>query len=362
MLAVFLLFAGCDDAPSAPPVPPAPPAIEEAAAEAPPTPSEWPAEIASLEESVRAFETTAECEAALRARVPVELSESFADLGYGRIFVETCTSLEAVRERSIERCGDIEVTALERGCVLRVAAITGDPDRCPSDPTRPGRDAKCIAWALRDPTLCRAARSGRDECEAVLANDVARCRAAPEEARGRCEAAVRRYGSSFAGERRASVGADLRPAARLRVRFVSIAREPLSIEAPLEHGVFAGAGTRCTHSIAIGEVDRVAGGAAFGDRPPSFALTFEVATAAPPIELPLGLTGARLVVAIPGLGVADSATGSSGNLTIHELGWERGAVLRAQIRGELSLVPGRVVVEGEIEAYVRDLDAPDCAE
>jgi hypothetical protein len=355
VLAVLLMLA-CDDTPA-----PREPVIETTEISETRTgpASEWPAEIASLEESVAAFETQEECERALRERVPVELSESFADLGYERIFVETCVAIRAARERSTERCREIEVSALERGCLVRVASIAELPDECPSDPTRPGRDAKCIAWALRDPTLCRAARSDRAECEAVLANDVDRCGQALEEDRGRCEAAVRRYAASLAGDRHAALGRS--PAtARLRVSFVDIEREPIEIALPLEHGLHASRGNGCRHTIEIGELDEVARSPALSDRPATFAAELSVPAGDAPLELPLSLTGARLAIVIPGLGVADGASGATGAVTIRELVRARGGVVRASIRGELALVPGRIRVEGDIDAYLRDLEAADC--
>lgn len=355
MLAVLLLLA-CDDTPA--PRERVTETTETSETREGPA-SEWPAEIASLEESVAAFETQEQCERALRERVPVELSESFADLGYERIFVETCIAIRAARERSPERCGEIEVSALERGCLLRVASIAELPDECPSDPTRPGRDAKCIAWALRDPTLCRAARSDRAECEAVLADDAGRCARALEEDRGRCEAAVRRYASSLAGDRRSALGRS-EAVARLRLTFVDIEREPLEIALPLEHGLHAARGNGCRHTIEIGELAEVASSPALADRPATFAVELSVPAGDAPIELPLSLTGARLAIVIPGMGVADSASGATGAVTLRELERARGGVLRASIRGDLALVPGRVRIEGDIDAYVRDLEAAAC--
>lgn len=349
-----MLLAACEDAPTAPRE-----LVTETSDTPEQAPSEWPEQIASLEESVAQFETQDECERALRARVPVELSESFADLGYERIFVETCLAIRAARERSVERCREIEVSALERGCLLRVAAIAELPDECPPDPTRSGRDAKCIAWALRDPTLCRAARTERAECEAVLAGDSDLCARALEEDRDRCEAAVQRYASSLAGDRRAALGRS-EAIARLRLTFVDIEREPLAIELPLEHGLHAARGNGCRHTIEVGELDEVASSAALSDRPATFALVLTVPSGDPPIELPLSLTAARLAIVIPGMGVADSASSATGAVTVRELARARGGELRASIRGELTLVPGRVRVEGDIDAYLRDLDEADC--
>lgn len=176
-------------APEAPPPPrvPTPEVIEVEA-----SPSPWPTETVSLEESLARFEDEASCVARLRRSVPVELAQALADLGYDAVLDDVCRDLSAGKSGDSEACDSLGATGLRDGCRLRVALATRTPEHCPPARSMEGRDPSCLAWTTGVTRLCDATvGDARRRCVAVATNDAGAC--------GRdaaCAAAVRRYGSS----------------------------------------------------------------------------------------------------------------------------------------------------------------------
>ncbi|MCU0672080.1 MAG: hypothetical protein MUE69_04735 [Myxococcota bacterium] len=189
-LTIVLWACGSEaTAPEAPP-PPRVPTPEEVVVEASPSP--WPTETASLEESLARFEDEASCVARLRQSVPVELAQALADLGYDAVLDDVCRDLRAGKSGDPAACESLGATGLRDGCRLRVALATRTPEHCPPARAMEGRDPSCLAWTTGVTRLCDATvGDARRRCVAVATNDARAC--------GRdasCAAAVRRYGSS----------------------------------------------------------------------------------------------------------------------------------------------------------------------
>lgn len=167
---------------------PPPPEVVEVEA----SPSPWPTETVSLEESLARFEDEASCVARLRQSVPVELAQALADLGYDAVLDDVCRDLHAGKSGDPEACESLGATGLRDGCRMRVALATRTPEHCPPARAMEGRDPSCLAWTTGLTRLCDATvGDARRRCVAVATNDAGAC--------GRdaaCAAAVRRYGSS----------------------------------------------------------------------------------------------------------------------------------------------------------------------
>ena len=191
-LGLSLLALACDERPPEPTRPPPPPAPAAPADEPPPEPTPWPDDVRDLGQSLEAFDDRAGCEARLRAEVPVELAEAFADLRYDAVVEDVCAGLAAAKAEDPDACDALRVTALRRGCRLRAALVAEAPDACPPAAVgTEGRDPLCLAWASRSPALCAGA-ARRDWCLAVQRNEPGRCRRDAEPAR--CRAEVQRLG------------------------------------------------------------------------------------------------------------------------------------------------------------------------
>ncbi len=350
----LLLLAACEE-----PTPPAPPPpAAEAAAEMqdllpPPPPSAWPDDVASLRDAIEGFTTIDACLGALRARTPTEVAEGVTDLGYDAFFADVCASMRAVREGSVEACDALEVSSARRGCRRRLALFHGEPRACPEDPVVPGREAVCVAWAARDPDLCRAASPAeRARCAAVLSGDATRCGDARGGDRARCEAEIERYGAALGDDRRES------PAARAEGE-VSVTVDDVAI--PSRE---AARGVRlvprgCRMELVLASA---LGAASVGRDEPSVSLELSIpAHLELPARLPLAASDALLGVVTPRRGTLSSASGARGHVVLTAYEERLGGAIEGTIEGELSELTERVPVRGRFSTFVRDLDPLDGA-
>ncbi len=173
--ALLAVLSGCEDESAPPPPPPEAPTAPTLPAE--PAPSPWPTEVRSLEASVAAFESHEGCVAAMRESVPVEVAELFYDLGYDDALTEVCRSLQAVATGDPAECDALVSSTVQRRCRIRVATLHEKPEACPTAlGIDGGRDPSCLAWSLRDASLCDgAAINERSTCLAVATGDPERC-------------------------------------------------------------------------------------------------------------------------------------------------------------------------------------------
>ena len=302
--------------------------------------------MSSLRAAIEGFTDVDACVASLRERTPTEVAEGLADLGYDGLFDDVCRATEAVRDGSEEACDALSVSSAQRGCRRRLALFHGRPAACPEDRVLPGRDPVCVAWAARNPDLCRAAATAeRVRCRAVLRDDARVCRHARGVERARCEGEVARYGGALEGPRRRSAAARARPVMTLTVGGERIAREALGRGVRL---VTDGCRRRARLADPLGEPVGV----------DARTWTLELAFG-PRVELPstrsLSAAEARLTVNTPDASL-DSVSGARGEVRIEAFEPQLGGAIEGTIEGSLDRRSGRVPVRGRFSSFVRDLD------
>ena len=345
---------GCDetDPPHSPPAAPMAPerGARPTAPEAEASP--WPEDVTDLGATVERFETTENCTDNLRGRLPAEITDLVTDLGYDTLLDDACESVAAVRAGDLEACDALSVSAVQGGCRVRLAVFHHRPEACPVLTGTAGRDANCVAWASRDPELCRAARGAEGAiCRAVFEGEASACDAVRSDLRSRCRARVGRFAAVLGDDRR-QVMDEVETHFRLTVRSDDGAGDDVVID-----GDDAGRGVileaeGCTHRLVVGDVGVLRA------RVPKASVSLSIpAGAALPLRLPLGGTAARLLVALPERGIGDSMPGGTGLITVEALGTHVGGRVVISIDGELDLPPRRVATEGHIETFVRDVEA-----
>lgn len=371
LIVSFACF-GCPEAsddgdsvsPGDPPAPPPAELVEAAGIEAPT--SAWPSDTEGLLDSLAAIESLDSCRARLREAMSAEVAEALADIGYEQVLDDVCAGLVAVRDGSEEGCDALSVSALRRGCRRRLAIVAGRPEACPEDATIDGREPVCLAWARRDPGLCRAANPAEQaRCRAVLADDPAMCRRQIAGERERCEAQVRRYASALGEERTETAAGEVEPTFRITAEVLGEdgePREPIVVERDvLARGVHLearGCGWRLSLRNPTGELPAPV---SFTDRPPTAELQVDLpASLETPRAIPFGPSTAAMRVVLPGVGEATSLVGAEGDVTITDWSGERGGLVAGEIDGVLAMTPGRVRVRGSFRTFVRDLEPPSC--
>ena len=373
---VGLLVVACGNDSAEPPTAPGPRAAPDPPAGAraagasepdPPVeapPSAWPDRVEDLSLTLAGLTTESACEEDLRARIPVELSEAIADIGYAAIIHDVCRGLFAVRDHSAEGCDELGVSSLRGGCRRRLAIFARDPNACPDDGVVGGREPMCLAWAARSTLACRGVATGdAPRCAAVLANDAARCQRADRQERIRCVSEVRRYGSTVAAappDRPADDddGSDERV---FRIEVTPIhggrpAGDTVIIDRDvLARGVYLEA-KACRYEARLadplGEVARAVSLAR--DPWADLRLTLPVA-ADDSLVVPFG-PSANLSLLIPGRGEASTLLGDDGTVTLSGYRPTRGAAFTGTLEGRVRLAQSEMQVRGTFTTFVRDVD------
>jgi hypothetical protein len=102
-------------------------------------------------------------------------------IGYDTFLRDACRVLEAAKNKEPKKCDLIDASSLRARCRTVTSMVAGDVEGCPlKSPAKPelGRDATCIAAALRSPAMCAGAQKrDRPACEALLAHDTKPCAA-----------------------------------------------------------------------------------------------------------------------------------------------------------------------------------------
>ncbi|MGE0788321.1 MAG: hypothetical protein AB7S26_21790 [Sandaracinaceae bacterium] len=367
IVALALVAIGCDDPdlggetprgerPSDPLAPGADPAPE-------PPSAAWPDHVDDLADAVARFTTTDACRAELAHRTPTAVAEGLDDLRYDAFFDDVCASLEAVRDDSVEACDRIGPSTTRAGCRRRIAIVHGHIDACPEDRVGGGHEPVCVAWAARDPALCRAAPvSERATCEAVLAGDPRGCERLRGGDRARCEAQVARYASALRGDREPRELVE--PAMELDLDWGGGEREHIARDA-LDRGVRVrtnGCRYRVLLARSVGE-SRL-GLTLAGARAGTFILELSVpAGASLPLRLDLGASDAVLSVLSPSRGELSSISGSTGHVELTAFEPELGGTITGTLQGSLRIGEARAQLRGRFTTFVRDADAidPSCA-
>lgn len=365
-LAPALALGACEETepPRSPPTSPAQLAAvgsSERSNEVSPSATPWPAEVTGLAATIDEFETTEQCTEELRGRLPPEVTDLVGDLGYDTLLDDACQSVGAVREGSPAACDALSVSAVRRGCRLRLAVFHSRPEACPARTGGTGREANCVAWASRDPELCRAAGPADEAiCRAVFAGEQTGCEEVRDDLRSRCRARVGRFGPVVGNDRR-EVMEEVEVQFRLVVNDASDPDEETAVAVEGDAGargvVLESAG--CGRRLVIGDVGVLAAQvpkASVAVTVPGSALLPGGLPLRLHLRLPPGDAAARLVLAIPQRGVGDSFPSGTGSITVEALGATVGERVVLSVDGELNLPPGRVTVEGRIETFIRDVE------
>jgi hypothetical protein len=309
--------------------------------------SAWPDAVTTLAESMAAHQDREQCVDSLRARLPVELAEVIADIGYDVLVDDVCDGLDALKQKSAERCDELSVAPVRNGCRRRIAIVEGAPELCPSDPLLPGREPVCVAWASRSLALCRTAASvDRERCEAVLRGDANRCPRTSQ--RGRCQAEVRRYSPSFMDE--VDDAADAALESSFSVEVTKAGAPPHRIDLDLGRGVFLAA-KNCDYEIEL--TPRIPSLPSAEEA--ALAITLRIgAGATTPLRLGLGPRGgAAIEYRAPGQPAIHGLTDGEGTVVIRQWSAERGA----ELAGDIDVTLNEHGLSGSFRTFVRDLDS-----
>lgn len=305
----------------------------------------WPARIDALGADTQAPELAA-CLARHREGLGTSVAEALSDLGYTRFFEDVCASERALATRDVAACASITATAMREGCALRVATLTGDPERCPTGPS--GRDALCLAFTTGELAYCATALAGdRVRCRAALEDDAEGCARAPD--RALCEATVARFGGVVAPRVKRTVVAARSSLAATREGGAS---SPLAGADPAR-GVRLVPRAPCAHVITL-----EAPLARFGTDDALLALEVAVPVdAALPFRVPI--EAARVRVRVGGR-TFDEELGASGAVIVERLTRARLGAVTITLDTRLRDGDVRTRLSGRFESFVRDLE-PACS-
>jgi hypothetical protein len=205
--ALFAFLAACDkEEPQQRPVPPAPVASIERvlgvdAGDLEPS-VDPPAPAGDFRAEMDTFTTLDAC-ARQRAALDPLVGDALEAIGYDTLVRDACRVLDAAKAHDARRCESIDSSALRERCQAAVAEIAGEPDACPFEVARRpelGRDAACLALAVRDARLCAGApeAAARTTCIAIATHDAAPCARLPVRGeQARCARDEKRWASAI---------------------------------------------------------------------------------------------------------------------------------------------------------------------
>lgn len=316
-----------------------------------------------LTDELASHESLTACRDRVRGSLAPDLAELLGDLGYQTAPDDVCSALAAVRSGDARACDSLSVSAVRNGCRRRVAVAHGAPDACPNDPVVEGREPTCLAWASRDPALCRAANDAdAPRCRAVLANDPSGCRDSIDA--DSCARDVHRFGSLLAREPGVRPASDVAPP----TFTVTLTGTTETIEADGTSSVVHGVTVTTCGGLArftLGRHGRTDPVPYFVESPTPF---LEVA-ARPGDEgrgerIPLGGPTARasLSIVLPRAASATSELGAAANVTHEPVRLVRGSIIAGAVDGTLASRGGTVRITGRFRTFLRDVieQAPPC--
>ncbi len=157
-----------------------------------------------LAADLAAFTTVEACMKQRTATLDPLVGDAVDAIGYDTFLRDACRVLEAAKNKDPKKCELIDASPLRRRCRAMTAMVVGDAEGCPlKAPTKPdlGRDAVCVAAALRSPAMCAGAqRRDRIACEALLAHDPKKCAELPlEDQRVPCVRDAARFRAALPG-------------------------------------------------------------------------------------------------------------------------------------------------------------------
>jgi hypothetical protein len=162
-----------------------------------------PRPAGDLQSDLDVFTTVEACTEA-RAKVDPLIGDVLEAIGYDTFLRDACRMLEATKAKDAKVCEGIDASALRGRCRQWVAMAKGDADACPlrveGEPSF-GREATCVAAALRSPALCAGeTRKKRAACTALVSRDGKGCAALLGAERASCARDAERWRRVLAGD------------------------------------------------------------------------------------------------------------------------------------------------------------------
>ena len=307
-----------------------------------------------LAADLAAFTTVEACMKERTRSLDPLVGDAVDAIGYDTFLRDACRVLEAAKTKDAKKCELIDASALRARCRTVTAMVAGDADACPlKAPSKPelGRDATCVAAALRSPAMCAGAqRRDRPSCEAIVAHDTKKCDAIPlDDLRASCVRDGTRYRAVLPGN--AAISSV--PAAKGTLTVSGEGKPQTTADLDLDVGsgvvvVVDGKRTRVTFGR-VGEVTATPRAAQPLDRTRlALAFTFFGATSA---DKPAEITEATLTV--PGSPVATCAACTL-TLKVDKLEPKRAGAVSLTLDGTL----GAWKLHADVQTFVRDVTNP----
>jgi hypothetical protein len=272
-------------------------------------------------------------------------------IGYDTFLRDACRVLEAAKTKDMKKCESIDASALRSRCRTVTAMVAGDADGCPlKAPSKPelGRDATCVAAALRSPAMCAGAQKrDRPSCEALVTHDAKKCDVIPlDDLRASCA----RDGTRFRGVLGGSAAIANVPPAKGTLTFSGEGKPPATadLEADVGSGVVVvidGKKTRVTFGR-VGEISATPRAAQPLERT-RLAIAFSTSA-----DKPVEITEATLTV--PGSPVASCTSACTLSLKIEKLEPKRAGAVSLVVDGML----GGWKIHADVQTFVRDVTNP----
>jgi hypothetical protein len=298
--------------------------------------------------------TTVEACMKQRSNIDPVLGDAIDAIGYDTFVRDACRVLEAAKTKDGKKCDVIDASALRQRCRAVTAMVAGEVEACPLRALgKPdlGRDALCVAAALRSPAMCAGvSRRDRPACEALVGHDAKKCDAiALEEQRTPCVRDATRFLSALPGN---AVFATLPTATGTRTLHGEGRADPpqpnVDLDADVGSGVVVAIEGKTTR-VTFGNVETSTMPRAVQPLEHTrFALAFSTG------EKGTNVTGATLVVtgATQATCLADRCTLT---LKLNKLEPKRGGVLELTVDGVMGAAPQAFRVHAEVTTFVRDV-------
>jgi hypothetical protein len=150
------------------------------------------------------FTTVQACMKQRTATLDPLVGDAVDAIGYDTFLRDACRVLEAAKTKDPKKCELIDASSLRARCRAVTAMVAGDADGCPlRAPSKPdlGREATCVAAALRSPAMCAGAqRRDRPSCEALIGHDAKKCDVIPlDDLRAPCVRDAKRFRGVLGG-------------------------------------------------------------------------------------------------------------------------------------------------------------------
>ena len=303
-----------------------------------------------LQADLNAFTTVEACMKERTQSLDPLVGDAVDAIGYDTFLRDACRVLEAAKAKDAKKCDSIDASALRTRCRTVTAMVAGDADGCPlKAPSKPeiGRDATCVAAALRSPAMCAGApKRDRASCEALVAHDGKKCDAlALDEDRASCARDAARFRAALVGS--AAIATIAAPKGTLTIHGEG-KPDPAQTSADLDLDVGSGVVV-----VLDGKKTRVAFGRVDASATPRaaqpldrtrFALSF--ATSA---DKPMDVLEAGIV--IPGATQVTCASDCALTVKIGKLEPKRGGAVELTVDGAL----GGYRVHADVATFARDV-------